>query len=94
VMGLMRAAGLTPTIDAAGNISGRRDGSSPGLPTLLVGSRIDSVPQGGNYDGIVGSLGAIEVARTFAESHFSLRHPLEVLIFQNEEGGLKGSRAI
>lgn len=94
VMGLMRAAGLAPTIDAAGNISGRRAGSVPGLPVLLIGSHIDSVPQGGNYDGIVGSLGAIEVARTLAESHFALRHPLEVIIFQNEEGGLKGSRAI
>lgn len=94
VMGLMRAAGLTPTIDAAGNISGRRDGRVPGLPVLLIGSHIDSVPQGGNYDGIVGSLGAIEVARTLAESHFTLRHPLEVIIFQNEEGGLKGSRGI
>jgi beta-ureidopropionase / N-carbamoyl-L-amino-acid hydrolase len=94
VMGLMRAAGLTPTIDAAGNITGRRAGSAPGLPALLIGSHVDSVPQGGNYDGIVGSLGAIEVARTLADSHFLLRHPLEVIIFQNEEGGLKGSRAI
>jgi N-carbamoyl-L-amino-acid hydrolase len=94
VMGLMRAAGLIPTIDAAGNITGRRAGSAPGLPVLLIGSHVDSVPQGGNYDGIVGSLGAIEVARTLAESHFILRHPLEVIIFQNEEGGLKGSRAI
>ena len=94
VLGLMRAAGLMPTIDAAGNISGRRSGSVPGLPVLLMGSHIDSVPQGGNYDGIVGSLGAIEVARTLSESHFSLRHPLEVIIFQNEEGGLKGSRGI
>jgi N-carbamoyl-L-amino-acid hydrolase len=94
VMGLLRAAGLTVSIDAAGNISGRRAGSEPGLPVLVIGSHIDSVPQGGNYDGVVGSLGAIEVAQTLAEGHVALRHPLEVLIFQNEEGGLQGSRAI
>jgi N-carbamoyl-L-amino-acid hydrolase len=94
VIGLMRAAGLTTSIDSAGNISGRRAGTNPGLPALIIGSHIDSVPQGGNYDGIVGSLGAIEVAQTLNEGHVTLQHPLEVLIFQNEEGGLKGSRAI
>ncbi len=94
VMGLMRAAGLTVSIDAAGNISGRRAGSDPGLPVLVIGSHVDSVPQGGNYDGVVGSLGAVEVAQALAEGHMALRHPLEVLIFQNEEGGLQGSRAI
>lgn len=94
VIGLMRAAGLTVSIDAAGNISGRRAGSEPRLPSLVIGSHVDSVPQGGNYDGIVGSLGAIEVAQILAEGHLALRHPWEVLIFQNEEGGLQGSRAI
>src|ERR1700689_2411145 len=91
---LMRAAGLTITIDAAENISGRRPGSDPKLPLLIIGSHVDSVPQGGNFDGIVGSFSAIEVAQTLAEAHITTRHPLEVLIFQNEEGGLQGSRAI
>jgi beta-ureidopropionase / N-carbamoyl-L-amino-acid hydrolase len=94
VIGLMRAAGLTTSIDSAGNISGRLAGTDATLPALIIGSHVDSVPQGGNYDGIVGSLGAIEVAQTLNEGHVALRHPLEVLIFQNEEGGLKGSRAI
>jgi len=94
VMGIMRAAGLTVNIDAAGNISGRWTGSDPGLPVLVIGSHVDSVPQGGNYDGVVGSLGAIEVAQILVEGHIPLRHTLEVLIFQNEEGGLQGSRAI
>jgi N-carbamoyl-L-amino-acid hydrolase len=93
-LGLMRAAGLTVNIDAAGNISGRRVGSDPRLPVLVIGSHVDSVPQGGNYDGIVGSLGAIEVAQSLDDGHVALRHTLEVLIFQNEEGGLQGSRAI
>jgi N-carbamoyl-L-amino-acid hydrolase len=94
VIGLMRAAGLATSIDSAGNISGHRAGTGTGLPVLIIGSHVDSVPQGGNYDGIVGSLGAIEVAQTLNERHITLQHPLEVLIFQNEEGGLKGSRAI
>jgi len=94
VMGLMRAARLEVSIDAAGNLIGRRAGSEPGLPPLLFGSHIDSVPEGGNYDGDVGSLGAIEVAETLAENGVTTRHPLEVIIFQNEEGGLIGSRAL
>jgi len=60
----------------------------------LIGSHVDTVPEGGNYDGVVGSLGAIEVAQTLAENNIRLRHPLEVVIFQNEEGGLIGSRAM
>jgi N-carbamoyl-L-amino-acid hydrolase len=52
------------------------------------------VPEGGNYDGDVGSMSAIEVAQTLAEQHVPLRHPLEVTIWQNEEGGLYGSRAV
>ena len=61
---------------------------------LMIGSHIDSVPAGGNYDGQVGSMGAIEVAQTLAENNVPLRHPLEVIIFQNEEGGTIGSTAL
>src|SRR4029434_7912543 len=78
---------------AAANIVGRRAGTER-LPPLLFGSHVDSVPQGGNYDGVVGSLGAIEVAHTLADNNITTRHPLEVVIFQNEEGGLIGSRAM
>src|SRR6266852_639889 len=94
VLGLMRAAKLDVSIDAAGNIIGRRPGSANNLAPLLIGSHIDSVPEGGNYDGVVGSLSALEVAQTLAENNFTTRHPLEVIIFQNEEGGLIGSRAM
>src|SRR5205085_9362480 len=61
---------------------------------ILFGSHIDSVPEGGNFDGDVGSLGAIEVAQTLVENNITTRHPLEVIIFQNEEGGLIGSEAV
>jgi N-carbamoyl-L-amino-acid hydrolase len=94
VLGLLREAKLDASIDAAGNLIGRRAGSASGLKPLLIGSHIDTVPEGGNYDGVVGSMGAIEVAQTLAENNVSLRHPLEVVIFQNEEGGLIGSRAM
>jgi N-carbamoyl-L-amino-acid hydrolase len=94
VMGLMRAAKLDTSIDAAGNLIGRRAGSDSSLKPILFGSHIDSVPEGGNFDGDVGSLGAIEVAQTLAENKVTTRHPLEVIIFQNEEGGLIGSEAV
>jgi len=93
-MKLMRAANLEVSIDAAGNIIGRRSGSNSSLKPLMIGSHIDSVPQGGSYDGQVGSMGAIEVAQTLAEKKIQLNHPLEVVIFQNEEGGTIGSAAI
>ena len=94
VLGLMRAAKLDTSIDAAGNLIGRRAGSDNSLKPILFGSHIDSVPEGGNYDGDVGSLGAIEVAQTLVENNITTRHPLEVIIFQNEEGGLIGSEAV
>ena len=94
VLGLMRAAKLDTSIDAAGNLIGRRAGSDNSLKPILFGSHIDSVPEGGNFDGDVGSLGAIEVAQTLAENKVTTRHPLEVIIFQNEEGGLIGSEAV
>jgi N-carbamoyl-L-amino-acid hydrolase len=94
VLGLMRAARLDVTIDAAGNLIGRRGGSASGLAPLLIGSHVDTVPEGGNYDGVVGSMGAIEVAQTLTENNITTRHPLEVVIFQNEEGGLIGSRGV
>ena len=94
VLGLMRAAKLDVSIDAAGNLVGRRAGSDNSLKPILFGSHIDSVPEGGNFDGDVGSLGAIEVAQTLVENKVTTRHPLEVIIFQNEEGGLIGSEAV
>jgi len=51
------------------------------------------VPEGGNYDGDVGTLGAIEVAQTLLEAGVTTRHPLDVVCWQNEEGGLYGSHA-
>ncbi len=89
----MHAAGLTSRIDAGGNIFGSRAGSDASLPKILFGSHIDSVPNGGNFDGDVGSMSAIEVIHTLQDRGVVTRHPLEVAIWSNEEGGLTGSRA-
>ncbi|MGQ0702693.1 MAG: Zn-dependent hydrolase [Gemmatimonadales bacterium] len=91
-MDRLREAGLNPRIDQAGNIRGLLPGTAPALPPILIGSHIDSVTDGGNYDGVVGSFGAIEVARSLREQNVRLRHPVEVVIWQNEEGGTIGSK--
>ena len=94
VADLMEAAGLEVSIDGVGNLMGRRAGADPSLVPLMLGSHIDTVPDGGSYDGQVGSIGAVEVAHTLADHGIVTRHPLEVAIFFNEEGGKTGSRAL
>ncbi|MGH7753134.1 MAG: Zn-dependent hydrolase, partial [Gemmatimonadales bacterium] len=88
---LMRQARLDVAIDPAGNILGRRPGSIAGAKPIVFGSHIDSVPEGGNYDGDVGSMSAIEVAHTLGERAYRNRHPLIVAIWCDEESGLTGS---
>jgi N-carbamoyl-L-amino-acid hydrolase len=98
VMKVMRGAGLEPRVDAAGNISAWRAGADAKLAPVLFGSHIDSVPNGGNFDGDLGSLGAIEVIQTLNERRITTRRPLEIVVWTNEEGvaygvGLFGSAA-
>lgn len=89
---LFREAGLSPVVDAGGNIVARVAGADAGRPPIVIGSHVDSVTDGGNYDGPVGSFAAIEVARTLRERGLRLRHPLDVVVWQNEEGGTIGSK--
>ena len=91
VMQLLRSASLKPRIDTAGNIRVRREGTGVGLKPILIGSHIDSVPGGGNFDGALGSMAAIEILRTLQDGKVRLRHPLEVALWSNEEGGTVGS---
>ncbi len=96
---LMRRAGLETRIDAAGNIIGRKAGDDPNLPAIALGSHTDTVPSGGKYDGALGVMGAIEAVQTLADRGSTLRYPVEVLVFTNEEGTrfhrwLIGSRAM
>ncbi len=95
----MREAGLSTWQDAAGNQCGRLEGAEPGLPALLLGSHIDTVPDAGRYDGMLGVLLAIQVAARIRDSGIRLPFALEVVAFSDEEGtrfgmALLGSRAI
>ena len=81
----MEEAGLSIRVDAAGNLIGRWDGEEPGLPALVTGSHIDTVPTGGHFDGALGVLAGLDVVRTLKASGRRLRHPLEVIAFADEE---------
>ena len=99
IMSLMSQAGLDIRIDAGGNIIARKEGSVAGLPAIGMGSHSDTVPSGGKYDGALGVMAALECAQTLADSNLTLRHPIEVMVFTNEEGTrfhrwLIGSRAM
>jgi N-carbamoyl-L-amino-acid hydrolase len=96
---LMERAGLGVRADPVGNLLGDLPGSEPGLPQIVVGSHTDTVAGGGRFDGMVGVLGAVEVARVLQVSGHRLRHPLLVADFLGEEPnrfGLScvGSRAV
>jgi beta-ureidopropionase / N-carbamoyl-L-amino-acid hydrolase len=93
-IGLMKNAGLDVSIDYAGNIIGKRKGKNPALKPIAFGSHIDMVPNGGNYDGCVGSIAALEVIEILNEHKVTTNHPLEVIIFANEEGATIGSMAL
>ncbi|MGL1204172.1 M20/M25/M40 family metallo-hydrolase, partial [Vibrio parahaemolyticus] len=61
---------------------------------ICFGSHLDMVPDGGNYDGAVGSIAALEVMEKLNENNITTEHPLELIIFANEEGGTIGSMAM
>ncbi|SKB42222.1 Zn-dependent hydrolase [Maribacter arcticus] len=94
VISQLKEMGIETHIDFAGNIIGTRKGTSASKKPISFGSHIDRVPHGGNYDGCVGSMAAIEVLKVLDENNVKTKHPLEIIIFSNEEGGVVGSRAI
>lgn len=99
VKSYMVDAGLTVMEDAAGNLIGKRIGKNPDLPVIMLGSHIDTVFRGGKFDGALGVLSAIEVARALNERNVELEHTLEVVSFTDEEGarfstGMLGSQAM
>ena len=92
--GRMSEAGMRVREDAAGNLIGR---IGPDGPALICGSHIDSVPQGGNYDGPLGVLAGLECARALKAEEGNLERAFEVVAFADEEGAylsLLGSRAM
>lgn len=86
VVAQMRALGLTVTVDAIGNVYGRREGREPGLAPVMIGSHIDSVPTAGRFDGCLGVLAGLEVVATLVEAGLVTRRPLVVAFFTDEEG--------
>lgn len=89
----MKAAGLDVVVDAVGNIRGRRQGAED-LPPVMLGSHLDTVPEGGNYDGTVGVLAALEVVRTLNDQQLTTRRPIEVVNFSAEESSRFGLATI
>ena len=94
----MREAGLEVREDVVGNLIGRREGSDPEVPVVLAGSHVDSVPNGGNFDGPLGVLAAVEALQVMEERDLNTQRPIEVVAFTDEEGarfgfGMIGSRA-
>ena len=95
----MKGAGLTVFEDAAGNLFGRREGTVPGAPAVMIGSHFDSVKNGGAFDGPAGVVMGLEIARVLHENGIAAEHPLEFAALVEEEGarfggGLYGSRAM
>lgn len=95
----MEEAGMRTWQDAAGNQCGRYEGATAGLPALLLGSHLDTVPDAGRYDGILGVLLAISVVSRLNAAGARLPFAIEVVAFGDEEGtrfgtALLGSRAV
>lgn len=88
VAGWLQAAGLELEVDPEGNLLGRLRGERPDLPEVWSGSHLDSVPQGGRYDGPLGVLGALEAVERLGRR----RRTLGVVAFRDEERGCAGSR--
>lgn len=86
VVGWMKEAGLTITVDQIGNIFGRRPGKNNALAPVMTGSHIDTQPTGGKFDGCFGVMAGLEVMRTLQENHIETEAPLELAIWTNEEG--------
>ena len=94
LMEYMQNLGLKVHVDYAANIIARKEGSNKKLRPIIFGSHIDAVPNGGHYDGPLGVISGIEALETILDNKIITSHPLELIIFTNEEGGVFGSRAL
>lgn len=82
----MEEEGLEVRIDDLGNIYGKRIGKQPNLPSIMIGSHLDTQPNGGRFDGILGVLAALEVIRVLNENNIETERTIEIVNFTNEEG--------
>lgn len=92
----MKKAGLEIRFDRVGNIYGRKEGTAPDAKAVMAGSHLDSVLNGGMFDGVVGVISALEAVRIMNDEGFKNERPIEVAVFFGEEGsafkkGLLGS---
>ena len=100
LLGAMNKLGLSIKVDGVGNIRGKY-GTKENLnnPSIMIGSHIDTVPNGGKFDGLVGVISSLEVIRVLHENHVELDNPIELIIFAEEEGSnfgitMVGSKAL
>ena len=84
----MKAIGAEIKTDDVANVYATLKGSDPTLPAIVMASHCDSVKNGGNYDGILGVMGAMEVLETVAAENIPHKHDLVAMIWTNEEGSL------
>jgi len=94
IIDCMNDAGLDVEIDGFGNVIGYKVGTNPDLPVVMVGSHTDSVPNGGNYDGVVGVLSAIEAVRSMIDDGFEQEHTIAVVDFICEESSRFGAATL
>ena len=94
IIDCMTDVGLSVEIDDFGNVIGYKIGKKPDLPVVMVGSHTDSVPNGGNYDGVVGVLSAIEVIRSMTDDSYEHDHTIAVVSFMCEESGRFGNATL
>lgn len=94
IIDCMTDAGLSVEIDDFGNVIGYKIGKKTDLPVVMVGSHTDSVPNGGNYDGVVGVLSAIEVIRSMIDDGYEHDHTIAVVSFMCEESGRFGNATL
>ena len=78
--------GCTLRVDQMGNMFLRRAGKDDSLPPVITGSHLDTQPTGGRFDGVYGVLAGLEVMRTLHEKNIVTLHPIEVVVWTNEEG--------
>jgi allantoate deiminase len=99
IRGMMESAGFTTEQDAAGNLFGSYLNGCAPHGFVASGSHLDTVKNGGPFDGLLGVAAAIEAVQTIAEEDVSTHRPLQVIVFSDEEGarfgaGMLGSKAI
>ena len=97
--GYFEELGIGVRMDEAGNLVARLEGTDPQLPSICIGSHLDTVPDGGKYDGTLGCVAGLSICETLIKNKKRLRHPVEVIVFADEEGvrfgsGMVGSGAM